>query len=45
VRIGASVGVELARPDDHPDDVLRRADAAMYRAKQAHCAYGVTGVR
>jgi diguanylate cyclase (GGDEF)-like protein/PAS domain S-box-containing protein len=43
VRIGASVGVELAGPDDSPDDILRRADEAMYRAKQVRGTYAVTG--
>jgi diguanylate cyclase (GGDEF)-like protein len=45
VRIGASVGVETARRGDRPDDVLRRADAAMYRAKQVRGTYAVTGTR
>jgi GGDEF domain-containing protein len=44
VRIGASVGVELAGPDDSPDDdALRRADEAMYRAKRVRGTYAVTG--
>jgi diguanylate cyclase (GGDEF)-like protein/PAS domain S-box-containing protein len=30
----ASIGVTLARPGDQVDDVLARADTAMYRAKQ-----------
>jgi diguanylate cyclase (GGDEF)-like protein/PAS domain S-box-containing protein len=34
VRIGASIGIDVARSSDLPDDVLRRADAAMYRMKQ-----------
>jgi diguanylate cyclase (GGDEF)-like protein/PAS domain S-box-containing protein len=38
VRIGASVGVDVALPGDLPDDVLRRADAAMYRMKQRFTA-------
>jgi len=41
VHIGASVGVEFAAPTDHPDDVLRRADAAMYRAKQVRGTYAL----
>jgi len=45
VRIGASIGIGLAGPADHPDDVLRRADAAMYRAKQECGAYAATGRR
>jgi diguanylate cyclase (GGDEF)-like protein len=35
VRIGASVGLDFARTADRPDDVLRRADGAMYRAKRS----------
>jgi diguanylate cyclase (GGDEF)-like protein len=35
VRIGASVGVGFGWAPDLPDEVLRRADAAMYRAKEA----------
>lgn len=36
VRIGASVGVVVTfGPDDSLDDVLRRADAAMYQAKRS----------
>lgn len=31
--VGASIGLARARPDDDPDTLLRRADAAMYRAK------------
>lgn len=31
----ASLGVVLPEPDDDPDDVLRMADVAMYRAKEA----------
>ncbi|WP_040381098.1 GGDEF domain-containing protein [Deinococcus aquatilis] len=30
----ASFGVATARPGDHPDDILTRADAAMYVAKR-----------
>jgi diguanylate cyclase (GGDEF)-like protein/PAS domain S-box-containing protein len=43
VRVSASVGVERARHGDQPDDVLRRADAAMYRAKQVLGTYAITG--
>ncbi|MGY1813869.1 diguanylate cyclase domain-containing protein [Blastococcus sp. SYSU D00820] len=32
-RVGISVGVALCAPGDGPDEVLRRADAAMYRVK------------
>jgi diguanylate cyclase (GGDEF)-like protein len=32
--VNASIGVVLARPDDSPDSLLRRADAAMYEAKR-----------
>lgn len=35
VRVGASVGVSLAGFGEDPDDALRRADSAMYRAKQS----------
>jgi diguanylate cyclase (GGDEF)-like protein/PAS domain S-box-containing protein len=36
VTIGASIGVSVKdHPADQPDDLLRRADAAMYQAKQA----------
>ena len=31
----ASIGVAIARPSDTPDTLLRAADSAMYRAKQA----------
>ncbi|MFN8105007.1 MAG: EAL domain-containing protein [Acidimicrobiia bacterium] len=31
----ASIGVVLSRPDDTPQSLLRAADLAMYRAKQA----------
>nr|BFE62577.1 hypothetical protein GCM10020063_071030 [Dactylosporangium thailandense] len=33
VRIGASIGVHLAAPGEHPDAVLRTADQAMYAVK------------
>ncbi|MEU4241501.1 diguanylate cyclase [Actinoplanes sp. NPDC026619] len=35
VRIGVSVGVAQALPGDGTDDVLTRADLAMYRAKKS----------
>ncbi|GAA0579847.1 hypothetical protein GCM10010172_76010 [Paractinoplanes ferrugineus] len=35
VRIGVSVGVAHAQPDDRTDDVLTRADMAMYEAKKS----------
>ncbi|GIF20395.1 diguanylate cyclase (GGDEF)-like protein [Actinoplanes tereljensis] len=35
VRIGVSVGVAHARPGDTTDDILTRADMAMYEAKKA----------
>ena len=36
LRIGASVGVTLSRPDDAgADTVIQRADAALYEAKRA----------
>lgn len=33
VTVGASIGISIAGPDDEPRDLLRRSDAAMYRAK------------
>jgi diguanylate cyclase (GGDEF)-like protein len=37
VDVGASIGIALpARGESVPDDVLRRADVAMYAAKSAH---------
>ncbi|GAA3285476.1 hypothetical protein GCM10020218_045410 [Dactylosporangium vinaceum] len=33
VRIGASIGVHVAAPGEHPDAVLRTADEAMYAVK------------
>lgn len=40
VEVGVSVGGALADPDDGPDDVLARADRAMYRAKEAEPGAG-----
>jgi diguanylate cyclase (GGDEF)-like protein/PAS domain S-box-containing protein len=34
LEVGASIGVAVAAPDDEAEDVLARADAAMYRAKR-----------
>lgn len=34
-RVSVSVGAALAAPGDGPDDVIRRADRAMYEAKAA----------
>ncbi len=34
VHLGGSVGIAYFRPDDLPADLMRRADLAMYRAKQ-----------
>ena len=35
VRLGVSVGIALSRPGDEVDDVIARADAAMYEAKRS----------
>jgi diguanylate cyclase (GGDEF)-like protein len=42
VDLGASVGVAIARPDDDSNALLRRADGAMYGAKDrgGRCVYG-----
>ena len=34
-QVGLSIGVATARSEDTPDDVLRRADTAMYEAKRS----------
>lgn len=34
--VGVSVGVALGRPGDSPDDLISRADRAMYGAKSHH---------
>ena len=44
--VTASVGIALAVPGDTPDTLLRRADAALYRSKQAgrdRCTFGDGG--
>jgi PAS domain S-box-containing protein len=35
VRVGASIGIAFAEPGTTPSDIMRHADLAMYRAKQA----------
>jgi PAS domain S-box-containing protein len=35
VRVGASIGIAFAEPGTTPGDIMRHADLAMYRAKQA----------
>lgn len=35
IHVTASIGVAVKRPDESRDDVIARADAAMYRAKNA----------
>ena len=46
LEVGASIGVAIAGPDDDAEDVLARADAAMYRAKRANPECAVeTGAR
>ena len=35
VPVGISVGIALAEPSDDPSAVIRRADAALYRAKKS----------
>lgn len=34
-KVSTSAGVNQLRPDEAPDDVLTRADVALYRAKNA----------
>ena len=36
LRFGASVGLALSQPGDTVDAILKRADAALYRAKVSH---------
>ena len=33
VRVTVSIGLTIARPGERPEDVLHRADVALYRAK------------
>ena len=33
--VSMSLGATLARPDDTPESVIRRADSLMYRSKAA----------
>lgn len=42
-RIGTSIGISIAMPGDNPkaDDLVRDADAAMYRAKETKSGYAV----
>jgi len=35
VRVTFSAGIAQVRPNDAPEDILARADAALYRAKDA----------
>ena len=35
IEVGASAGVAVAGPGDHAEQLVRLADAAMYRAKLA----------
>jgi len=41
--ISSSIGIAIAKPDDtrEPDDLVRDADAAMYRAKETKSGYAV----
>jgi diguanylate cyclase (GGDEF)-like protein len=42
-RVRTSIGISIAKPDDHrlADDLIRDADAAMYRAKATKSGYAV----
>jgi diguanylate cyclase (GGDEF)-like protein len=42
-RIGTSIGISIASPgqDRHADDLMRDADAAMYRAKETKSGYAI----
>ena len=45
VRIGASVGYTICnRPDERPEDLLNRADHAMYGVKRARTEAGAVPV-
>ena len=33
--VGASIGIALSKPDDQPSDLTRKADIALYQAKNA----------
>jgi diguanylate cyclase len=35
LRVTFSAGIAQVRPNDAPEDILARADAALYRAKDA----------
>lgn len=40
--VGSSIGIALSKPDDVPSDLTRKADIALYQAKNAgrhRCAY------
>lgn len=41
--ISSSIGIAIAKPDDtrEPDDLVRDADSAMYRAKETKSGYAV----
>lgn len=41
VGVGASIGVAVGEPDDTPDSILVRADAAMYAVKPSRRGRGV----
>jgi diguanylate cyclase (GGDEF)-like protein len=45
IRVGADVGVSVGRPGDQPEDLLRRADQAMYQSKRGAGARRIEGVR
>ena len=38
IRLSASIGVQIYGPEDHGDDLLNRADSAMYEAKKSRNA-------
>jgi diguanylate cyclase (GGDEF)-like protein len=44
VNLTASVGVAIAGPSDEPDDVVKKADAAMLEAKRDRSQGGLGGV-